>query len=430
MKRFLLLATAILCTTSISATQAAFSDISTTSEYYDAISYVQANGIVSGYSDGTYKADMQINRAEFLKIVVSARFSKESIQICQQNYIRAGKSTIDFADVATNEWYAPYVCLAKAQNIIEGYPDGTMKPGQQISFVEAAKIIAVTSGMPSKISSADGIWYKPYVKFLEELKAIPTSITRFDKNITRGEMAEIIYRQKSGTYTKASTTYDDLVLGNIVSGITDCDTLPAEIFPKSEGVLPHPSTTMDKSITQYISAEGSNNEAFMSVYRNISDGLTGCESKAEDPATKAIVHFLRTGNGPIEEVPNYIGDIISAFGYFDTEASKIADLENITYKGTTTIRAMYSLEGTVLPGAIHVRIIAQKGDSYVMLSKNLENKITDPTKYFAYGAMQGCGGQEKHDRECILRTVGENSALRTFALQQATELTEVFALSE
>ncbi|MFA4891550.1 MAG: hypothetical protein WC604_04380, partial [Candidatus Gracilibacteria bacterium] len=50
-------------------------------------------------------------------------------------------------------------------------------------------------------------WYKNYVTVLSENGAIPTSISGFGANLTRGEMAEIIYRLEADVKDKPSSTY-------------------------------------------------------------------------------------------------------------------------------------------------------------------------------------------------------------------------------
>ena len=52
-----------------------FSDLDSSHENYTAISYVESEGIVDGYSDGTYQADRTINRAEFTKIIVGSVYT-------------------------------------------------------------------------------------------------------------------------------------------------------------------------------------------------------------------------------------------------------------------------------------------------------------------------------------------------------------------
>lgn len=45
-----------------------------------------------------------------------------------------------FPDV-TDEWFAPYICFAKEKGWVEGYPDGTFAPGVNVNKVEAVKML-------------------------------------------------------------------------------------------------------------------------------------------------------------------------------------------------------------------------------------------------------------------------------------------------
>lgn len=161
-------------------TYAAFSDTDGHA-YEEAIQFVQDEGIVQGYIDETFRPDAPINRAEFTKIVVEATVSDESGAEC-------------FPDVG-NQWFAPFVCSAKRKGLVGGYPDGTFKPDRHVTFVEAAKIIAIAHGLPPR---ADPVWYKPYVDALRERSAVPSSIARMDQELSRGEMAAIIYALNGG----------------------------------------------------------------------------------------------------------------------------------------------------------------------------------------------------------------------------------------
>lgn len=92
--------------------------------------------------------------------------------------------------------------------MIGGYPDGTFKPEKNISFAEAAKIIAVAFGR--EVSSGGSVWYEGYVRSLADAHAIPVSITDFTKQLSRGEMAEMIYRLHAKIMTNAFTSYEKL----------------------------------------------------------------------------------------------------------------------------------------------------------------------------------------------------------------------------
>lgn len=173
-----------------------FNDVSSSHSSYDAIEYVQSEGIVVGYDDGTYKPDQPINRAEFIKIIMESITDDISGSDC-------------FPDV-TDQWFAGYVCTAEVMGIISGYPDGEFKPADNINFAEAAKILATAW---EDVGGPAEVWYESFVNFLAEAGAIPVSIYDFGKNITRAEMAEMIYRLKAQVYYKPSQTYDTLVEG-------------------------------------------------------------------------------------------------------------------------------------------------------------------------------------------------------------------------
>ncbi len=198
-----------------------FTDVTTENEYYDALKYLKDEGIIEGYPDGSYKPDTTINRAEFTKIVVGSAADTADIDGCLQTHLDTAENNQAwdgvitlFNDVAYDsnnqtepDWYFSFVCEAKKMDVIEGYPDGSFKPAQEINFVEAAKIITVAMG--GELSTSEP-WYMDYVTELADKNAIPTSIDSFDKMITRGEMAEIMYRLRAEVTDLESLTYDDL----------------------------------------------------------------------------------------------------------------------------------------------------------------------------------------------------------------------------
>jgi CubicO group peptidase (beta-lactamase class C family) len=156
-----------------------FSDVNFAHPYYEAINYVQSEGIVRGYASGEYKPDQVINRAEFTKILIYATISEDII---------FGKNC--FKDVR-QQWFAPSICIAKSRGIIHGYEDGTFRPEQTIILAEATKIITLSFGGDV---SPTNLWYEAYINYLSARKAIPSTVTKPNQEITRGGMAEIIFR--------------------------------------------------------------------------------------------------------------------------------------------------------------------------------------------------------------------------------------------
>jgi len=193
-----------------------FNDVDSSSPYFNALKMLKDGNIISGYPDGTFKPDNTINRAELAKIIVGAAFTPDDISMCMAYYSSQSSTVVNlFSDVSVDmlsssvqpPWYLDYVCVGKHSGFIKGYPDGSFKPAQDINFVEAAKIIV--GGFGEMVMPGDP-WYKAYVDELANKNAIPKTITTFNQKITRGEMAEIIYRMKANVTNLASQKYSDL----------------------------------------------------------------------------------------------------------------------------------------------------------------------------------------------------------------------------
>lgn len=180
--------------------EAAFLDVYKSHPYREAINFAQQAGIVKGYDDGTFRPYKKINRAEFVKIVVVSQWGEDATRSCN---IEASKLN----DVKSSDWFVPYVCLAQTKNLVSGYDDGTFRATQPVLFTEAAKILTKSFEIKGNQSA---IWYKPYVEYLVEQKAVPVSIPALDSAINRGEMAEMIFRLRNKRTDKLSQRYSDL----------------------------------------------------------------------------------------------------------------------------------------------------------------------------------------------------------------------------
>lgn len=183
----------------ISEGLAAFSDVPGSHPYRSSIDFVQQEGIVSGYSDGTYQPERILNRAEFTKIIIESRFDENTINSCVNRGGFYEKAL--FTDVEPGVWFEKYVCVAKKEGIIQGYSDGTFRPIQTIIFAEAAKIATESYGLT--VGTGDP-WFAPYLQKLGTLDAVPSSLAsipdevqRGIKDMSRGEMADVIFRMRN-----------------------------------------------------------------------------------------------------------------------------------------------------------------------------------------------------------------------------------------
>lgn len=97
----------------------------------DAVSLVQALGIMTGDENGNLNLDRNVTRAEFAKMLVNASSLKNSSA-------SAGYSL--FKDIKSGHWASGYIKIAVEQNWFNGYLDGTFRPNNPITFEEAATV--------------------------------------------------------------------------------------------------------------------------------------------------------------------------------------------------------------------------------------------------------------------------------------------------
>jgi hypothetical protein len=132
MKKQLIVLLLIICLVFIlSSNASAQSDLGDVSNHWaeQVIGKWVAEGVVSGYPDGTFQPNRQITRAEFITIINKALG-------CSQ------QANVSFSDVKDTNWFYVEVAKAVKSGYIKGYEDGTFKPNNPISRQEAAVVFA------------------------------------------------------------------------------------------------------------------------------------------------------------------------------------------------------------------------------------------------------------------------------------------------
>lgn len=186
-----------------------FADVKSNEAYSASIRYLRDKGIVSGYQaeaagasaeETPFRPDYTLNRAELVKMMVKSSVDEKEIEKCQKS---------DFPDVNNNDWFGPFVCVAKQKGIVKGYADGTFKPAQAVNFAEASKIVAGSLNLTKPGIRKTEPWFTPFVKSLSVRHAVPPSIRSFGKRMTRGELARMIHAAKENV-NEESLNYDKL----------------------------------------------------------------------------------------------------------------------------------------------------------------------------------------------------------------------------
>lgn len=93
----------------------------------EAIAALQANGIITGYSDGTFHPNQAISRAEIVAML--ARLT---------NYVPSASNL--FPDVVTN-WASEQINAFANAGIVSGKGNGSFKPNESASRAESVAMI-------------------------------------------------------------------------------------------------------------------------------------------------------------------------------------------------------------------------------------------------------------------------------------------------
>ena len=107
--------------------------------YTNAVNYCQAKGYVGGYTDGTFRPDRPVTRAE-LVVMLSSHATANGIKKPD-----TGKTYESFKDRNSgglHEWNHEPVHWAVSRGIIAGYDDGTIRLTDPVSREQAAVILS------------------------------------------------------------------------------------------------------------------------------------------------------------------------------------------------------------------------------------------------------------------------------------------------
>ncbi len=110
-----------------------FADVKSSDYYAKAVAWATAQGITNGTSDTTFSPEQDVTRAEMITFLY--RYS----QAVGKTDSETGKS--NFADVASNKFYAPAVAWGASNGVVAGYADGTYRPGAKCTRAEGLTFI-------------------------------------------------------------------------------------------------------------------------------------------------------------------------------------------------------------------------------------------------------------------------------------------------
>lgn len=178
-----------------------FADVPASHAYDVAINSLAKEKIIQGRPDGKFDPDGKVNRAELLSMAYKAANKDRELPKAKVRCL---------VDVLPSAWFAPYVCAAKQAGIVSGRPDKRFHGAQPVTLAEASKIIALLNDLASPTPPAIDEWYAPYVQALADKKYLPAGIAWVGEPLTRGEVAEILWRVRWKHHDQPALQFADL----------------------------------------------------------------------------------------------------------------------------------------------------------------------------------------------------------------------------
>ncbi len=121
----------------INVGDASFPDVNAEEDTSKYILTLANYGVVSGFSDGTYKPGAVVTREQVTKFIV------EAMLLAKDNMDLSNVEPAVFSDVDPNNPFVAYIAYLASEDIgvVEGYSDETYKPGLELAREQMAKFV-------------------------------------------------------------------------------------------------------------------------------------------------------------------------------------------------------------------------------------------------------------------------------------------------
>ena len=185
LKKVLALVLAFACAFTMFA-GAAFTDQADIKVDSDVVDTLVSLGVVNGYTDGSFKPNDTVTRAEMAKMIYVLRTGNSDASAYNND-----KTT--FTDI-NGHWARGYVKYCQSLGIIAGQSATTFAPDQTVTAQEAAKMLLVTLGYDAQKAGLVGInWASKTNALADENGLLEDVTTSFTGPCPRQYAAQLIY---------------------------------------------------------------------------------------------------------------------------------------------------------------------------------------------------------------------------------------------
>lgn len=193
------------------AKAATFSDVAADAAYGTAVKTLNLMGVINGYPDGTFGPDKNVTRAEFTAMLMRTL-----------NYGKLGSTTakdLPFTDISDADtdisWAIPNIDTAHGMGVVNGYPDGTFGPRNNVAYEEAVKMVVCALGY-TDIDVSITPWYSNYLAQANKLGITQNAamLGGAETPATRACIAQILYDSLEAKICRNGKPTEDTILSS------------------------------------------------------------------------------------------------------------------------------------------------------------------------------------------------------------------------
>ncbi|MDR1246950.1 MAG: S-layer homology domain-containing protein [Clostridiales Family XIII bacterium] len=156
--------------------------------YAAAVSALAELDVITGDVDGLFYPDSNLTRAQFCTIVVKAmRAPVATVNgTPSQNVMKSG-----FPDLSGYGWAEGYISYAVDKGVVTGYPDGSFRPGSNVTMNELITMTLRAAGYSD--ASLGGVWPENYIAKAGDTGALAGLTAPLPEYATKWMAAQLVY---------------------------------------------------------------------------------------------------------------------------------------------------------------------------------------------------------------------------------------------
>lgn len=195
---------AMMFTMAVSASS--FKDVADDASYAEAVTILNALGLMIGDDEGNFNPDQSITRAEAATVIVRAKGLDGAAA--------GAVGATAFTDVPADHWASGYINIATQSGIVAGYGDGTFGPSNPVTYEQMVKLIVAALGYTPK-AEANGGYPTGYLVIASQKNITKGATGNAGDPAPRKTVARLIYNaldvnmMEQTVFTKGSEEYQE-----------------------------------------------------------------------------------------------------------------------------------------------------------------------------------------------------------------------------